>query len=163
MKDHEYWMRLALEQAALAEAENEIPVGAIIVKDDTVIASAYNQSITQHDATGHAEIKVIQRAGQFLQNYRLVGCRLYVTLEPCSMCAGALVHSRLDSVIYGADDLKTGSCGSIMNLIQHPQLNHQLELVSGVLADDCGAIISNFFKRRRAEIKALKKSKKQDS
>lgn len=160
IQNDEYWMALAMEQAAIAESQNEIPVGAIVVKDNKLVASAYNQSIRTHNATAHAEIQVIQKAGDILQNYRLVGCTLYVTLEPCPMCAGALVHSRVDRVVFGASDYKTGACGSVFNLVQSEFLNHQIEIQGGVLQAACGAQISAFFKRRRAEIKSKKRALK---
>jgi tRNA(adenine34) deaminase len=143
-----------------AEQENEIPVGAIVVKNNKMIASGWNLSICTHDPSAHAEMLAIREAGKKLENYRMLGCTLYVTLEPCSMCAGLLVHSRIDRLVFGAHDLKTGSAGSIMNLVQHEGLNHQIEVTSGVLSQQCGQKISDFFKRRRKEIKALKKEKR---
>ncbi|NKF50018.1 tRNA adenosine(34) deaminase TadA [Shewanella sp. WXL01] len=153
----EKWMRVAMEQAKLAEAKGEVPVGAVLVKDDELIASGYNLSICEHNPTAHAEIECIQAAGKVLENYRMLGTTLYVTLEPCSMCAGAMVHSRIERVVYGADDLKTGAAGSVVNLLQHEQFNHHVAITKGILADECAAQLSNFFKRRRAEKKALKK------
>ncbi|WP_163930410.1 tRNA adenosine(34) deaminase TadA [Paraferrimonas sp. SM1919] len=157
--NHQYWMQYAIEEAAKAEALGEVPVGAVLVKDNQIIASAHNLSIAAHDACGHAEIRCIQSAGEKIQNYR-IGGTLYVTLEPCPMCAGALVHARVEKVVFGAKDLKTGAAGSVMNLLQHPNLNHQLAVEQGVLADECAEQISNFFKRRRAEKKALKLAQK---
>lgn len=159
-KTDEYWMAQAIELAKQAEAENEIPVAAIVVKDNQLVASAYNQSIQLHDASAHAEVLAIRKAGQVLNNYRLVDCDLYVTLEPCPMCAGLLVHSRIKRLIYAASDAKTGACGSIFNLVNHPQLNHQIDTTSGILSDMASAQISAFFKRRRAEIKQQKKARK---
>ncbi|AWB69097.1 tRNA adenosine(34) deaminase TadA [Saccharobesus litoralis] len=153
-------MQLALQEADKAEQINEIPVGAIVVCNDEVIATGYNQSITLNDPSAHAEMIAIRQAGQVVNNYRLVDCTLYVTLEPCPMCAGLLVHSRIKRLVYGASDAKTGCCGSIMDLVQHPQLNHQIDVTSGVLAQECGDKLSAFFKRRRKEIKALKKEQK---
>ncbi|WP_227006781.1 tRNA adenosine(34) deaminase TadA [Shewanella donghaensis] len=153
----EKWMRVAMEQATLAEAKGEVPVGAVLVKDDQLIASGFNLSITEHNPTAHAEIECIRAAGQALENYRMLNTTLYVTLEPCSMCAGAMVHSRIQRVVFGADDLKTGAAGSVVNLVQHDDFNHQLEVTSGVLADECASQLSAFFKRRREEKKALKK------
>ncbi|MFC3187919.1 tRNA adenosine(34) deaminase TadA [Shewanella intestini] len=157
----EKWMRVAMAQATLAEAKGEVPVGAVLVQDDTLIASGYNLSICEHNPTAHAEIECIQAAGKVLKNYRMLNTTLYVTLEPCSMCAGAMVHSRIARVVYGADDLKTGAAGSVVDLLRHPQFNHQLEVTKGVLAEECAAQLSQFFKRRRAEIKAAKQAKRQ--
>ncbi|MBQ4832194.1 tRNA adenosine(34) deaminase TadA [Pseudoalteromonas sp. MMG010] len=158
--DDNYWMAKALEYAKKAENINEIPVGAIIVKDNQLIAAGYNRSITDNDPSAHAEMIAVREAGKVLNNYRLIDCTLYVTLEPCSMCAGLLVHSRIERLVFGAKDAKTGSAGSIMNLLQDPRLNHQVEVTGEVLAAQCGDIISQFFKRRRAQIKALKKAAK---
>lgn len=157
----QYWMEKALEYAKEAEKLNEIPVGAVLVKGNELIGAGYNRSITDNDPSAHAEMIAIRKAGKALQNYRLIDCTLYVTLEPCSMCAGLLVHSRIKRLVFGAFDAKTGSAGSIMNLLQEPKLNHQVELTSGVLADKCGETISAFFKRRRQEIKALKQAKRE--
>jgi tRNA(adenine34) deaminase len=154
--DDQKWMAYALSLADKAESLGEIPVGAVIVKDNKIIAEGWNLSIVNHDACAHAEIMAIQRAGQSVQNYRLIDCTLYVTLEPCAMCAGALVHARIKRLVYGAGDYKTGAAGSVFNLVQSSQLNHQLEVTSGVLAEQCAAKISAFFKRRRLEKKQLK-------
>ncbi|TDF39406.1 tRNA adenosine(34) deaminase TadA [Alteromonadaceae bacterium M269] len=154
---HEFWMRKALQLADIAEQHDEVPVGAIVVRGDEIIGQGWNQSIGSHDPSAHAEMIAIREAGKKLANYRLIDCRLYVTLEPCPMCAGLLVHSRLQQVIFGAKDAKTGAAGSIINLVEHEALNHQLDVVSGVLADECGDKLSAFFKRRRAEKKQLKK------
>ncbi|WP_341219568.1 tRNA adenosine(34) deaminase TadA [uncultured Pseudoalteromonas sp.] len=156
--DDAYWMGQALLYAKQAEQLNEIPVGAVLVKDNQLIASGYNRSITDNDPSAHAEMIAVREAGKALNNYRLIDCTLYVTLEPCSMCAGLLVHSRIKRLVFGAPDAKTGSAGSIMNLLQEPRLNHQVEVIAGVLADKCGNTISEFFKRRRAQIKAAKKA-----
>ncbi|UCX06701.1 tRNA adenosine(34) deaminase TadA [Shewanella glacialimarina] len=152
------WMRVAMQLAELAEQKGEVPVGAVLVKDDVMIASGFNLSILKHDPTAHAEMECIRQAGQILANYRMLDTTLYVTLEPCTMCAGAIIHSRIKRVVYGADDLKTGAAGSVMNLLQHPAFNHQLEVTSGVLAPECGNQLSAFFSRRRAEKKALKQA-----
>ena len=153
------WMRVAMQLAELAEQKGEVPVGAVLVKDDVMIASGFNLSILKHDPTAHAEMECIRQAGQILANYRMLDTTLYVTLEPCTMCAGAIIHSRLKRVVYGADDLKTGAAGSVMNLLQYPAFNHQLEVTSGVLAPECGNQLSAFFSRRRAEKKALKQAR----
>ncbi|KID54851.1 hypothetical protein JF50_23630 [Pseudoalteromonas luteoviolacea] len=159
----EYWMRQALAYADKAEAENEIPVGAVIVQDGELIAAGWNRSIGCHDPSAHAEMMAIREAGKQVKNYRLVDCTLYVTLEPCPMCAGLLVHSRVKRVVFGAHDAKTGAAGSVMNLLQEPQLNHQPEVCSGVLAQECSEKLSNFFRRRRKEHKAAKKARKLQS
>ena len=153
------WMAVAMQLAELAELKGEVPVGAVLVKDDVMIASGFNLSILNNDPTAHAEMECIRQAGQVLENYRMLDTTLYVTLEPCAMCAGAIVHGRIKRVVYGADDLKTGAAGSVINLLQHAQFNHQLQVTSGVLADECGAQLSAFFKRRRQEIKALKQAR----
>ncbi|OHU89228.1 MULTISPECIES: tRNA adenosine(34) deaminase TadA [Pseudoalteromonas] len=163
MNEHEqdqYWMSQALAYADKAKQQDEIPVGAVVVKDNQLIAAGWNQSICQHDPSAHAEMLAIREAGKVLENYRLVDCTLYVTLEPCPMCAGLLVHSRLKRVVFGAKDAKTGAAGSIMNIVKEPRLNHQLEVTEGVLAEQCSEKLSAFFKRRRKEIKAAKKQKK---
>lgn len=150
------WMRLAMQLAEQAELNGEVPVGAVLVKDDVMIASGFNLSIINNDPTAHAEMECIRQAGKVLNNYRMLDTTLYVTLEPCAMCAGAMVHGRIKRVVYGADDLKTGAAGSVIDLLQHPAFNHQLEVRAGVLADECAEQLSAFFKRRRAEKKALK-------
>ncbi|WP_434086614.1 tRNA adenosine(34) deaminase TadA [Shewanella acanthi] len=156
----EYWMRQAMLMAEKAEAEGEVPVGAILVKDGKQVAAGYNLSISQHDPCAHAEILCLRAAGQVIENYRLLDTTLYVTLEPCAMCAGAMVHSRIARVVFGAKDEKTGAAGTVLNLLQHPAFNHQLEVTSGVLAKDCADQLSQFFKRRREEKKALKQAQK---
>jgi len=154
--DDQYWMEQALVYAKQAEQLDEIPVGAIIVKNNQLISAGYNRSITDNDPSAHAEMIAVREAGKVLNNYRLIDCTLYVTLEPCSMCAGLLVHSRIKRLVFGAADAKTGSAGSIMNLLQEPRLNHQVEITGGVLETQCAETISSFFKRRRAQIKAAK-------
>ena len=143
------WMSLALEQARLAAAAGEVPVGAVVVKDGQVIATGRNAPIASHDPTAHAEVMALRAAARVLGNYRLEGCTLYVTLEPCAMCSGAMLHARVDRVVFGAADPRTGVAGSVLNLVGHPQLNHQTQVVGGVLADDCGRLLKDFFKPRR--------------
>jgi len=152
----ERWMQHAIMLAGRAEAIDEVPVGAVVVLDGEIIGEGWNQAINLHDATAHAEIIALRAAGKTVSNYRLIDATLYVTLEPCSMCAGAMVHSRVKRLVYGAVDLKTGAAGSVFNLVEHAQLNHQIEVRSGVFASETGALLSNFFKRRRKEKKALK-------
>ena len=143
------WMSLALEQARLAAEAGEVPVGAVVVKDGQVIATGRNAPIASHDPTAHAEVVALRAAARVLGNYRLEGCTLYVTLEPCAMCSGAMLHARVDRVVFGAADPRTGVAGSVLNLFGHPKLNHQTQVVGGVLADDCGRLLQDFFKPRR--------------
>lgn len=158
-KDDHYWMQYALTLADKAQQQGEIPVGAVLVKDDEVIGEGWNQSITLNDPSAHAEVMAIRDAGKKIENYRLIDTTLYVTLEPCPMCAGALVHSRVSRLVFGASDEKTGAAGSIMDLLNHPKLNHQLEVTAGVAAQDCSKKISDFFKMRREQKKAEKKQR----
>jgi len=143
-------MREALLEARRAWAEGEVPVGAVVVKDGVVIGRGYNQPIGRHDPTAHAEIVAMRAAAEALGNYRLPGCELYVTLEPCVMCSGAMMHARLSKIIYGARDPKTGACGSVVNVFESGQLNHHAEVEGGLLADDCGQVLKDFFAERRA-------------
>jgi tRNA(adenine34) deaminase len=152
------FMRQALEQAQLAWDQGEVPVGAVVVKDGVVIARGYNQPIGTHDPTAHAEIVALRAAAEALGNYRLPGCELYVTLEPCVMCSGAMMHARLARVVYGAPDPKTGACGSVVDLFEHAQLNHHAETVGGVLADDCAGMLKDFFAVRRAAAAAARRA-----
>ena len=144
------FMQLALAQAQHAWTLGEVPVGAVVVKDGELIAVGYNQPIGRHDPTAHAEIVALRAAAEKLGNYRLPGCELYVTLEPCAMCSGAMMHARLARVVYGASDPKTGACGSVLNLFEQEQLNHHTELVGGVMADEASAMLRGFFAERRA-------------
>jgi tRNA(adenine34) deaminase len=149
MPDQQF-MQLALEQAQLAWAQGEVPVGAVVVKDGVVIATGFNQPIGRHDPTAHAEIVALRAAADKLGNYRLPGCELYVTLEPCTMCSGAMMHARLARVVYGADDPKTGACGSVVNLFEQEKLNHHTAIEGGVMAEEAGAMLKAFFAERRA-------------
>ncbi|TDN90224.1 tRNA adenosine(34) deaminase TadA [Herminiimonas fonticola] len=150
------WMRQALDQAHNAWALGEVPVGAVVVKDGQVIATGFNQPIGTHDPTAHAEIMALRAAATILGNYRLPGCELYVTLEPCAMCSGAMIHARLARVVFGASDPKTGACGSIVNLFEQDQLNHHTQLIGGVMAQECGALLKDFFAERRKAAQATK-------
>lgn len=152
----EYWMRQALSLAQRAQEEGEVPVGALLVLDNQVIGEGWNRPIGRHDPTAHAEMMALRQGGAVLQNYRLLNATLYVTLEPCVMCAGAMVHSRIRRLVYGAADEKTGAVGSLVDILRHPGMNHQVEIVSGVLAEECAATLSNFFRMRREQKKALK-------
>ena len=155
------FMQRAYQLAQQAEAINEIPVGAVVVANGKIIGEGFNQPITLNDPSAHAEMIAIRQAGKYLSNYRLKDCTLYVTLEPCPMCAGLLVHSRINRLVYATKDAKTGSAGSLFNLVEHESLNHQIEVCDGIMATECSALISAFFKRRRAEKKAAKLSIKQ--
>lgn len=158
----EYWMRQALRLALRAQEEGEVPVGALLVLDNQVIGEGWNRPIGRHDPTAHAEIMALRQGGAVLQNYRLLNATLYVTLEPCVMCAGAMVHSRIRRLVYGAADVKTGAAGSLMDILRHPGMNHQVEILSGVLAEECAATLSNFFRMRREQQKALKQAQRSD-
>lgn len=142
-------MRIALDQAHNAWLVGEVPVGAVIMRAGQVIATGYNRPITEHDPTAHAEIVALRHAATLLGNYRLPECELFVTLEPCAMCAMALMHARFKRVVFGATDPKTGAAGSVLDLFAHKQLNHHTQVQGGVLADDCGKVLRDFFAERR--------------
>jgi len=142
-------MQIALDLARQAATNNEVPVGAIVIKNGVVIGRGSNATIGSHDPTAHAEIIAMREAAKHLGNYRLVDCTLVVTLEPCAMCCGAIQHARITRLVYGASDPKTGACGSVVDLMKEPKLNHHTEVVSGVLAEACGAALTRFFKQRR--------------
>jgi len=152
--DDARWMRLALEQARAAAGAGEVPVGAVVVRQGEVIATGRNAPIARRDPTAHAEIAALRAAAERLGNYRLDGCTLYVTLEPCAMCSGAMLHARLARVVFGAAEAKTGAAGSVVNLFAESRLNHQTALQGGVLADECGALLSDFFQQRRQQQRA---------
>lgn len=149
--DHERWMRLALREAEHAYEENEVPVGAVIVHEGAVVARAHNQRETLQDPTAHAEMIAITQAAAALESWRLDDCTLYVTLEPCPMCAGALVQARIATIVYGAADPKAGACRTLYQIADDARLNHRAAIVTGILAADCGGILSRFFANRRAE------------
>lgn len=149
-------MRQAILLAHEAELAGEVPVGAVLVKDGEIIARGFNRSICDHDATAHAEIQVLRQAGQVLENYRLVDTTLYVTLEPCPMCAGALLHSRVKRIVYGAPDLKSGAAGTVLNLFDTQAAYHYADVEAGLLEDECRIQLQSFFKRRRKEKKESK-------
>lgn len=152
----EYWMGEALKLAQKAWDEGEVPVGAILVRKGEVIGQGWNRSIGSQDPSAHAEMMAIREAGVHIGNYRMLETVLYVTLEPCSMCAGALVHGRISRLVFGAADPKTGACGSVMDIVRHPALNHQLQVDGGVMADPCARLLSDFFRWRRAQKKAAR-------
>jgi len=145
----EYAMRIALDQAHNAALVGEVPVGAVVMRAGQVIATGYNRPITEHDPTAHAEIVALRHAAHLLGNYRLPECELFVTLEPCAMCAMALLHARFKRVVFGAADPKTGAAGSVVDLFANAQLNHHTEVTSGVLSDACGKVLRDFFAERR--------------
>jgi len=146
------FMRAALDQALLAQSEGEVPVGAVVVFDGKIVGRGRNCNISQADPTAHAEMVALREAAKFLQNHRLNECSLFVTIEPCAMCAGALVHSRLRRLIYGAADAKAGAVNSVIQVLNHPLFNHQMEVVSGVLEEECAALVQNFFRQRRSQM-----------
>ena len=154
MTDADY-MRQALEMANQAQAAGEVPVGAVVVKDGEIVGRGFNAPISRHDPSAHAEMMALRDAAQRLGNYRLAGCELFVTIEPCLMCAGAIMHARIARVMYGANDPKTGACGSVLNAFAERRLNHHTEVVGGLLAEECGLMISNFFAMRRAQQRSV--------
>jgi len=143
------FMQQALEQAELAALAGEVPVGAVIVRDGEVISKAFNKPITNHDPSAHAEMLALRQAALSAENYRLPGTTLYVTLEPCTMCAGAILHARVDRVVYGAVDAKTGAAGSVLDVFSSKQINHQTAVERGMMAEECGQLLRDFFKERR--------------
>lgn len=149
MTDDTHWMRLALQQAEEARLRGEVPVGAVLVRDGELVASGFNQPIALHDPSAHAEMLALRAAGQILQNYRLPGLELFVTLEPCAMCAMALLHARVSRVVFAAADPKTGAAGSVLDLFAQPQLNHHTSVTRGVLAEESAALLQAFFRERR--------------
>jgi tRNA(adenine34) deaminase len=142
-------LRAAIAEAHAAEASGEVPVGAVVVHENQIIARGQNRVLRDSDPTAHAEIVALRAAGTALKNYRLNDCTLYVTLEPCAMCAGAILHARVSRLVYAAPDPKAGACGSVLSVMNHPQLNHKVEVVSGLLAEECSALLTNFFRARR--------------
>ena len=143
------WMRLALEQARLALQAGEVPVGAIIIKDGEVVGSGFNRNLLDKDPTAHAEVVALRQAAARLENHRLPGCTLICTIEPCAMCAGAMIHARISRLVYGAADPKAGAAGSVLEIANHPRLNHRLEVTPGVLAEQCSELLRNFFAEKR--------------
>lgn len=155
MRDLDY-LRACIAEARAAERDGEVPIGAVIVHNGDIIARGQNRVLRDHDPTAHAEIVALRAAARALSNYRLVdkegkneGCTLYVTLEPCAMCAGAILHARISRLVYAAPDPKAGACGSVLSVLNHPQLNHQVEVSSGLLAEECGSLLTAFFRARR--------------
>lgn len=149
--DDAAWMELALEQAALAAAAGEVPVGALVIKDGEVLGRGHNRNLLDDDPTAHAEIVALRQAAARLGNHRLTGCTMVATIEPCAMCAGALIHSRIARLVYGASDPKAGAAGSVLQVINHPGLNHRMEVTAGVLAERCSALLQDFFRQKRQQ------------
>ncbi len=149
LPQHQQWMAHALKLAERSRDEGEVPVGAVIVKDNELIAEGWNRPIETHDATAHAEVMAIREAGRVLKNYRLPGTHIYVTLEPCTMCAGAIIHARIGKLFFGTPDPRTGTAGSAINLFSQTYHNHQVNVAGGILQDACGDILRAFFKARR--------------
>ena len=150
MTKDEKWMQLAIKEALKAESSGEVPVGAVLVKDNKLVAIAHNKCIAKHDPTAHAEIELLRLSGIQLSNYRLINCTLYVTLEPCAMCYGAIIHARLKRIVYGAYDMKTGVCGSSVNFQDENCFQHKPEIRGGVLQQKCGQLLIDFFKIKRS-------------
>jgi tRNA(adenine34) deaminase len=156
LSDDITWMELALAEARMAAEAGEVPVGALVINNGEIIngeiiGRAGNRNLRDHDPTAHAEILALRQAAQHLGNHRLTGCTLYATIEPCAMCAGAVIHARIARLVYGAKDSKAGAAGSILEVINHPRLNHKMEVVSGVLGERCSEILQDFFRRRREQ------------
>jgi tRNA(adenine34) deaminase len=151
MNDDEKWMQIAISEANLAKSKNEIPVGAVLIQNNELIAQAYNQPISHNDPTAHAEIQVLRIAAKQQSNYRLVGSTIYVTLEPCAMCLGAMMHARIKRIVFGASDPKTGVCGSCANLTSEAFFNHRIAVLGGILEKESKEILQSFFKLRRKE------------
>jgi tRNA(adenine34) deaminase len=145
------YLREAIAEAQDAEANGEVPVGAVVVHEDKIIGRGQNRVLRDSDPTAHAEIVALREAGLALNNYRLEDCTVYATLEPCAMCAGAILHARISRLVYAAPDPKAGACGSVLSVMNHPQLNHKLEVTSGLLAEECGIMLTNFFLKRRGK------------
>ncbi len=148
-EDDAAWMELALEQARQAAASGEVPVGALVIRDGEIVGQGHNRNLLDNDPTAHAEIVALRQAAARLGNHRLGGCTVYATIEPCSMCAGALIHARVSRLVYGASDPKAGAAGSVLKVLNHPGLNHKMEVTSGVFADKCAELLQEFFRRKR--------------
>src|ERR1700679_3348854 len=149
-------LRAAIAEAQAAEANGEVPVGAVVVHNNKIIGRGQNQVLRYSDPTAHAEIVALREAGLALKNYRLEDCTLYATLEPCAMCAGAILPPRIARLVYAAPDPKAGACGSVLSVLNHPALNHKLKLLPGLLAEECGTLLTNFFRKRRLEKSAAR-------
>ncbi|WOA52692.1 tRNA adenosine(34) deaminase TadA [Dickeya solani] len=163
LMDDEFWMRHALTLAQRAWDAGEVPVGAVLVRGDKIIGEGWNRPISRNDPTAHAEIMALQQGGQALQNYRLLDTTLYITLEPCVMCAGAMIHSRINRLVYGAADAKTGAAGSLVDILRHPGMNHHIAITDGVLADECSELLSRFFRMRRQQQREARSAERDSS
>ena len=150
-QDDAAWMELALEQARQAAALEEVPVGALVIKDGEIVGQGHNRNLLDNDPTAHAEVVALRQAAARLGNHRLSGCTVYATIEPCPMCAGALIHARVSRLVYGASDPKAGAAGSVLQVLNHPSLNHKMEVASGVLASKCSELLQEFFRRKRQQ------------
>ena len=148
-RDDTAWMELALEQASLAAQAGEVPVGALVIRDGEIIGRGHNRNLLDNDPTAHAEIVALRQAAARLGNHRLSGCVMFATIEPCSMCAGALIHARIARLVYGAKDIKAGAAGSVLEVLNHPRLNHKMDVTAGVLAERCSEILQDFFRCKR--------------
>ena len=151
LKDDQQYMQIAIKQARIAEENGDVPIGAVIIHQNQIIGKAYNQREQLQDPTAHAEIIALTQAAAFLESWRLIDCTIYVTLEPCCMCAGALVLARMKRLVYGCDDPKTGAVKSLYNIVQDERLNHIVDVTPGVMTDECSELLQNFFQRRRLE------------
>jgi tRNA(adenine34) deaminase len=151
LREDAAWMELALEQAALAAAAGEVPVGALVIKDGEIIGRGHNRNLLENDPTAHAEIVALRQAAARVGNHRLTGCLMVATIEPCSMCAGALVHARIARLVYGASDPKAGAAGSLLQVLNHHGMNHRIEVTAGVLAGRCSEILQQFFRQKRQQ------------
>ena len=151
MTKDEKWMNAAINEAKLAMIENEIPVGSVLILNEKIISKAHNQPIGNNDPTAHAEMQVLRKAGKQIENYRLAGSTLYVTLEPCTMCFGAMVHARIERIVFGASDPKTGVCGSCINLNNESFFNHKISITGGILDKECSELVRLFFKSKRSK------------
>jgi tRNA(adenine34) deaminase len=147
--DDSGWMRLALEQARLAAQADEVPVGALVIKDGQIVGRGHNRTLLDNDPTAHAEIVALRQAAARLGNHRLAGCSMFATIEPCAMCAGALIQARLDRLVYGASDPKAGAAGSVLEVLNHPSLNHKMTITAGVLEHECSEVLQRFFREKR--------------
>ena len=152
LPDDAHWMELALEQAQLAQQAGEVPVGAVVIRDGEILGRGFNRNLLDKDPTAHAEIVALRLAASRLRNHRLPGCVLVCTVEPCAMCAGAMIHARVARLVFGASDPKAGAAGSVLQVVNHPQLNHRMEVTSGVLADQCSELLKAFFAERRKRL-----------
>jgi tRNA(adenine34) deaminase len=150
--DDAHWMELALEQAGLAQQAGEVPVGALVTRNGEILGRGFNRNLLDNDPSAHAEIVALRQAASRLRNHRLTGCVLVCTVEPCAMCAGAMIHARVARLVYGASDPKAGAAGSVLQVVNHPQLNHRMEVTSGVLADRCSEVLKAFFAERRKRL-----------